>query len=68
MNTDMLSTQKGFFLNGLALYLNTIKFETINQCLTIIISCLAVTYWILKLINERKAMKICQKDEKKPLK
>lgn len=68
MNTDMLSTTKGFCVNSLAIFLNIISFEAINQFLTIIISFLAIAYWILRLVNERKAMKSNQNNSKKELK
>jgi hypothetical protein len=65
MNPNMLSAPKGFCINSLAILLNTIEFEFINQCLTVIISCLAIAFWVMKIINERKANQLCQKDSEK---
>lgn len=47
----------GFITNSLAIFMNLISFEAINQLLTLVISCLAITYWVVKLKSLKKGKK-----------
>lgn len=47
----------GFITNTLAIYMNLVSFEAINQLLTLVISCLAITYWVAKLKILKKGKK-----------
>lgn len=47
----------GFLTNCIAIVMNLISFEAINQLLTLTISILAITYWIAKLKYLKKGKK-----------